>query len=237
MRIFLLVVFTFFSSVIYAQNADEVIEKYLEATNMKGKIQDIEAFQFTRQYKSTTTTEYSETIAIQSKDSKYYKKKSILDRDFYYILNGNAGFIKIPVGSRDKTANFTVKDFNDKEKGDYQNEVKDGLLPFVDAAGKGYTVTAASETVDGQTYNKISLDRAGLKRIYLFDKSTGLLSKESWTVAGVTHTFTHLTYKEVSNGISLPVDSQYINTKDNKVIRVGTTWELENPAKGVSYTK
>lgn len=237
MRTFLIMFFMSLSTMLIAQTGEDVVNKYLEATNLKGKIDDLDAFQCTRQYKSSSTTEYSETIAIQTKDSKYYKKKSILDRDFYYILNGGNGFIKIPVGSRDKTANFTVKDFNDKEKTDYQNEVKDGLLPFYNAEEKGYTVAMGSESVDGQTLHKLSLERAGVKRVYLFDKNTGLLSKESWTVAGVTHTFTHIGYKENPNGVSLPVDSQYINTKDNKVIRVSTSWELENPSKGVSFTK
>jgi hypothetical protein len=237
MRILILAFITMLSFVSNGQTTEDVVNKYLEATNLKGKIQDLDAFQFTRTYKSATTTEYSETIAIQSKDSKYYKKKSILDRDFYYILNGNSGFIKIPVGSRDKTANFTVKDFNDKEKLDYQNEVKDGLLPFFDSSEKGYTATVSTESVEGESLNKLSLDKTGFKRTYWFDKNTGLLKRESWILGGVTHTFTHQNYKETSNGVSLPVDSQYINTKDNKLIKVSTTWELENPSKGVSFSK
>jgi hypothetical protein len=188
MRILILAFITMLSFASNAQTTEDVVNKYLEATNLKGKIADLDAFQFTRLYKSSTTTEYSETIAIQSKDSKYYKKKSILDRDFYYILNGNAGFIKIPVGSRDKTANFTVKDFNEKEKADYQNEVKDGILPFFEATDKGYTATTSTETVDGESFNKISLDKASIKRMYWFDKSSGLLKRESWTIGGVTHT-------------------------------------------------
>jgi hypothetical protein len=237
MRILILAFLTMLSFVSNGQTTEDVVNKYLEATNLKGKIQDLDAFQLTRTYKSATTTEYSETIAIQSKDSKYYKKKSILDRDFYYILNGNSGFIKIPVGSRDKTANFTVKDFNEKEKLDYQNEAKDALLAFYDAAAKGYTATLSSETIDGESMNKISLVKAGFNRMYWFDKTSGLLKRESWIAGGVTHTFTHVTYKETSNGVSLPVDSQYINTKDNKLIKVTTTWELENPNKGVSFAK
>jgi hypothetical protein len=237
MRVLILVFLTMLSFLSKAQTTEEVVNKYLDATNLKGKIQDLDAFQFTRLYKSNTTTEYSETIAIQSKDSKYYKKKSILDRDFYYILNGNSGFIKIPVGSRDKTANFTVKDFNEKEKADYQSDVKDGLLPFYDAAAKGYTASTATESVEGEVFNKITLDKAGIKRMFWFDKTSGLLKRESWTVGGVTHTFIHQNYKEVGNDITLPSDSQYINTKDNKLIKVFTTWELENPNKGVSYTK
>jgi hypothetical protein len=236
MRLLIFAFLTMLSFKINAQTAEDIVAKYLDAVHLKGKIESLDAFQFSRLYKSNASTEYTETIAVQVKEMKYYKKKSILDRDFYYIFNSNAGFIKIPVGSRDKTSNFTVKDFNEKEKTDYQTEIKDGLLAFFNAEQKGYALSVSSESIDAESYNKISLEKTGIKRAFLFDKSTGLLKRESWTLGGITHTFTHNDYKE-TDGILLPVDSQYINTKDNKIIKVSTTWELNNPTKGVSFAR
>lgn len=222
-----------------AQTANEVVEKFLTAAGGEDKIASIKTFQYKRAYKANAATDYDEEVTIASSDNKFSRKKSILDRDFYYVLNGNAGWLKIPMGSRDKAPTYTTKDLNEKEKGDLMLEVKDGLMPFYDFAAKGYKLVGAVEDalVDGKTTSKIVLEKTGIKREYYFDKTSGLLVRETWLVNGVTHTLDHKKYGDTKLGVKLPVESGYINTKDKKNTAVTTEWVLDNPTQGVSFIK
>ena len=99
-----------------AQTAAEVVNKFLEAAGGEEKISAIKTFQYKRAYKANAATDFNEEVTIASSENKFSRKKSILDRDFYYVLNGNAGWLKIPMGSRDKAPSYTTKDLNEKRK-------------------------------------------------------------------------------------------------------------------------
>lgn len=222
-----------------AQTASDVINKFLVAAGGEDNVAAIQTFQYKRAYKANAATDYTEEVTIASNENKFSRKKSILDRDFYYVLNGNAGWLKIPMGSRDKAPTYTTKDLNDKEKADLMLEVKDGLMPFYKFESKGYKLTSPVEdaTIDGKTTSKLVIEKTGIKREYYFDKTTGLLSREVWIINGVTHTLDHDKYEDTKLGVKLPIESIYINTKDKKSTAVSTEWILENPTKGVSFIK
>jgi hypothetical protein len=222
-----------------AQTAAEVVNKFLEAAGGEDKISVIKTFQYKRSYKANAATDYDEEVTIASGENKFSRKKSILDRDFYYVLNGNAGWLKIPMGSRDKAPSYTTKDLNEKEKGDLMLEVKDGLMPFYNFEAKGYKLQegATDANIDGKSTSKLTIEKTGIKREYYFDKSNGLLVRETWIVNGITHTLDHKKYDDTKLGVKLPVESSYFNTKDKKVTAVTTEWILENPTQGVSFIK
>lgn len=222
-----------------AQTAAEVINKFLEAAGGEEKISAIKTFQYKRAYKANAATDFNEEVTIASGENKFSRKKSILDRDFYYVLNGNAGWLKIPMGSRDKAPSYTTKDLNEKEKGDLMLEVKDGLMPFYNFEAKGYKLLEAvtDATIDGKVTSKLTIEKTGIKREYYFDKSNGMLVREIWIINGVTHTLDHKKYIDTNLGVKLPIESTYINTKDKKPTEVTTEWILDNPTQGVSFIK
>lgn len=222
-----------------AQTAAEVVNKFLEAAGGEEKISAIKTFQYKRAYKANAATDFNEEVTIASGENKFSRKKSILDRDFYYVLNGNAGWLKIPMGSRDKAPSYTTKDLNEKEKGDLMLEVKDGLMPFYNFEAKGYKLVGAvtDATIDGKATSKLTIEKTGIKREYYFDKSNGMLVREIWIINGVTHTLDHKKYIDTKLGVKLPIESTYINTKDKKPTEVTTEWILDNPTQGVSFIK
>lgn len=222
-----------------AQSADETIAKFLTAVGGEEKIASINSFQYKRSYKANAATDFNEEVTVSMNDSKFSRKKSILERDFYYVLNGNAGWVKIPMGSRDKAPSYTTKDLNAKEKADLMVEVNDGLMPFYKFESKGYKLSSpvSQTTMGGKSVIKLAIEKSGISREYFFDKESGLLGGESWTVNGITYTLNHTKYSETGSGIKLPIESIYTNSKDKKEAKVTTEWNLENPTQGVSFIK
>jgi hypothetical protein len=217
------------TTTIFAQTGEILVNKYLEATGGKEKISNLKNFGYKKSYSSNAATDYKEEVNVVSAENKFFRKKSILERDFYYVLNGNSGWIKIPMGSRDKAPTYTTKDLNEKEKNDLLNEVTDGLLPFVDFASKGYTQVGELKNyeIDGNACEVLTIEKGTTKREYYFDKTNGLLKREIATINGITHTTDHLKYGETDNGIKYPSESSYINTKDKKKTSVNTEWILD----------
>lgn len=219
-----------------AQSAAEIINKFTAASNYKDGFTD---FQISKTFKSNSNTDYTETVAIIAKDNKYWKKKSILERDFFYVLNGNAGWIKIPMGSRDKTPTYTIKDLNEKEKNDLQNEITDGYYPFVNFEAKSYKLTeeATADNSGTEALMKFSIERANIKRTYYFSKESGLLKKEIMVQNGITYTTDYNAWNETKSGVKFPSEADYFNTKDNKRTKVSYSLDTENIGKGISFVK
>ncbi|WP_367916066.1 hypothetical protein [Leadbetterella sp. DM7] len=235
-KIFLLALVPFLSQ---AQDANAVIEKYLEATGGKDKIEDVTTFKYNRAYVANATTDYDEEVVVVGAKNQLSRKKTLLKRDFYYILNGNEGWIKIPMGSPDKKATYSTKDLSDKELSELSLEAKDGVLPFVNYDKKGYKLTApvSAATIEGKATTRLAIEKDGLKREYYFDNATGLVVREVLIENGITHTMDYTRYDTTPIGVKLPVAYTYINTKDKRKTNVTTKWTFDKPAEGVAFTK
>lgn len=235
-KIFLLALLPFLSN---AQSADAVIEKYLNATGGKDKIEDVKAFKYNRSYVANATTDYDEEVVIVGDKNQLSRKKTLLNRDFYYVLNGSQGWIKIPMGSPDKKVTYSTKDLSGKELTELNVEVKDGVLPFVNYEEKGYKLTSpvSATTVDGKAVTKLAIEKSGIKREYYFDNTTGLVSREVLIENGITHTMDYTKYDTTPIGVKLPVAYTYINTKDKRKTNVTTKWTFDKPAEGIAFTK
>lgn len=235
-KLLLLLLVPFFTK---AQTADEVVSKYLDATGGNGKIEKVNSFKINRSYVANATTDYDEELVIVTDKNQLSRKKTLLKRDFFYVLNGNQGWVKIPMGSPDRKITYTVKDLNTAEVAELALEAKDGILPFVDFEEKGYKLSSpvAAATVDGKATTKLAIEKAGMKREYYFDNTTGLLVREVAIENGITHTTDHLKYDTTSLGVKLPVSSTYINTKDKRKDNVTTKWTFDNPIQGIAFTK
>lgn len=236
-KLLLLALFVPFLSI--AQTADEVVEKYLEATDGAGKIENVTSFKLNRSYVANALTDYDEELVIVGEKNQLSRKKTLQKRDFFYVLNGNQGWIKIPMGSLDKKPTYSNKDLSAKEVAELSVEAKDGVLPFVNFEEKGYKLTSpvAAATVDGKATTKLTIEKTGIKREFYFDNATGLVTREVWTENGITHTLDHTKYDVTTLGVKLPVNSSYVNSKEKRKTNVTTKWTFANPAEGVAFTK
>jgi hypothetical protein len=236
-KLLLLALFVPFLSM--AQTADELVKKYLEATGGAGKIENITSYKYNRSYVANALTDYDEELVVVGEKNQLSRKKTLQKRDFYYVLNDNKGWIKIPMGSLDKKPTYTNKDLSAKEVAELSVEAKDGVLPFVNFEEKGYKLTSpvAAATVEGKATTKLAIEKAGIKREYYFDNATGLIAREVLIDNGITHTFDHTKYEETPIGVKLPVSSSYINSKEKRQTNVSTKWIFERPAEGVAFTK
>lgn len=238
MKITKLLLFALFPFFAAAQTADAVIEKYLTATDAKGKIENIASFKYNRSYVANATTDYDEEVVIVGEKNQLSRKKTLLKRDFFYVLNNNEGWVKIPMGSLDKKPTYSVKSLGTKEITSLRAETTDGVLPFVNFEKKGYKLSSpvSATTIDGKAATKLAIEKDGLKREYYFDNNTGLVLRETSTENGITHTIDNTKYDVTSIGVKLPVSGTYINTKDKRKNNITTTWTFTNPAEGVSFT-
>ncbi len=235
-KIFLLILLPFLSG---AQTSDAVIEKYLEATGGKGKIEEVSTFKYNRSYVANATTDFDEEVVIAGDKNQLSRKKTLLRKDFYYILNGNQGWIKIPMGSPDKKATYSTKDLSSKEVTELSVEAKDGVLPFINFEEKGYKLTApvSAATVEGKATTKLAIEKSGIKREYYFDNATGLVAREVLIENGITHTMDYTKYDTTPIGVKLPTVYTYVNTKDKRKTNVTTKWTFDKPLEGIAFTK
>ncbi len=239
-KAFWVVIFTalFAGNQSMAQTTDAIIDKYLEATGGADKWKDMNSYVVKKSFKANAATDYDEELTVEAKEKKLSRKKTILQRDFFYVANGNSGWLKIPMGSRDKAVTYTTKDLSDKERDELLDEIKEGLLPFVNYAEKGFTAISGGEkTVEGKVVNLITLTKGDTKREYYFDKTTGLLNREVLIEGGVTHTTDHTTYSTAKNGIKYPSVSVYINSKDKKKTNVTTEWIFNSEIPAAMFVK
>lgn len=234
-RLFLLILAPFF---VNAQTANELVEKYLVATNGKDKIEDITSFKYNRSYVANANTDYDEEVVIVGDKNQLSRKKTLMKRDFFYVLNDNEGWVKIPMGSLDKKPTYTSKSLSTKEVSELSVEAKDGVLPFIDFEEKGYKLASPVSTtkIDNKNTSKLAITKDGIEREFYFDNSTGLVVREVWTENKITHTIDYDKYDTTSIGVKLPVSGTYINTKDKRKNKISTKWTFENPAVGVSFT-
>lgn len=236
-KLLLLALFVpFFSN---AQTADDVVEKYLEATGGTGKIESVTSFKLNRSYVANALTDYDEELVIVGDKNQLSRKKTLQKRDFFYVLNGNQGWIKIPMGSPDKKPTYSTKDLNTKEVAELSVEAKDGVLPFVDFEEKGYKLSSpvSAATVEGKATTKLAIEKGDIKREFYFDNATGLVTREVWIENGITHTLDHTKYDTTPIGVKLPVSSSYINSKEKRKTAVTSKWTFANPTDGVAFTK
>jgi hypothetical protein len=222
-----------------AQTADEVVDKYLDATEAKGKLEAITTFKYSRSYVANANTDYDEEVVVVGDKGQLSRKKTLLKRDFFYVLNGNEGWVKVPMGSANKKITYNTINLTAKELNELSVESKDGVLPFINFEAKGYKLSSpvGAATVEGKPTTKLAIEKAGIKREFYFDTNTGLLAREVLIENGITHTMDISKYDVTSLGAKLPSAFTYINTKDKRKTNVTTKWIFENPTQGVAFTK
>ncbi|MFC3811024.1 hypothetical protein [Lacihabitans lacunae] len=207
-----------------AQTADEVIAKFEDSIGGKEVLSTVKSYSYERSYKANAATDYDEEVSAVIAENKFTRKKSILGRDFFYVLNNNSGWIKIPMGSRDKAPTYSVKDLNASERGALADELAEGLYPFINYSAKGLKLVGSvkSANIEGKACYQLSFEKGDSKREYYFDKTTGLLNREVVLENNITITTDHTKYSTTAEGLKYPSESNLYSTKDKKNTAVTT---------------
>lgn len=237
-KISTLLVTALISTAAMAQTADEVLSKFYDASGTKAAWSEIDSYTLTRSFVANAPTDYEMEVNVSTANGEMSKRKSIMRRDFFYVVNGNDGWIKIPMGSMDKNVKYNVKDLSEGEKANMQQEIKDGVLPLLDFDKKGFKSTFQEyKKYDGKTLAKISLMRGDDTIDYFFDEETGLLTKEIYSSPKLTETWEHIAYGETSNGVKYPTESIYLDSKTNKKTTVSTNLNVNQAIDPVLFIR
>ncbi len=218
---------TLFTLTLSAQTSAEVLTKFYDASGGKPAWEAVKTYTLTRSFVANAPTDYDMELNVAAETGKISRRKSIMKRDFFYVVDGNDGWLKIPMGSMDKNVKYNVKDLSQAEKTSMQQEVKDGILPLIDFDKKGFKSSfEAYKNYSGKMLAKLTLSRGDDKIDYFFDKETGLIVREVYTTPKLTETWEHTKYAETSNGIKYPTESVYVDSKANKKTTVSTKLEV-----------
>lgn len=215
-----------------------VLDKFYEATGGAKAWDSVETYTLTRSFVANAPTDYEMELNVSTADGDISRRKSIMKRDFFYVVNGNEGWLKIPMGSQDKNVRYSIKDLSDDERSNMQQELKDGLLPLMNFEDKGFKSSYEGYRSYGdKTLAKITLTRGDEIIDYFFDQTTGLLVKEIHTSPKMTETWEHIKYAETKTGIKYPSESVYMDSKANKKTTVTTKLSVNDKIDPVLFMR
>lgn len=219
---------------LYAQTAtvtaDSIFNKYYQATGGKTLWDGVQTYSIKQAYRAGTANDYDLTLQGSLPMQALSKTRTIMKRDFIYGIKGTEGWVKIPIGSRDKVTQFQTSDLGDKERENMRRELVDLLAPFVNYSQKGYIATVVgTEPLNGKPAYHVEMEGKGVKYNLYFDVETGLLVREKLTLpTKEIQTRDHSQYAKSTYGISYPSESTYVSSIDKKIIKVTTSVEFNS---------
>ncbi|WP_428666765.1 hypothetical protein [Runella sp.] len=214
---------------LYAQTAavtvDAIFDKYYQATGGKALWDGVQTYTIKQAYRAGTANDYDLTVQSSLPQQAMSKTRTIMKRDFIYGIKGTDGWIKIPIGSRDKVTQFQTSDMSEKERETMRRELVDLVAPFDDYTQKGYIATVVgTEQINGKPANQVEMEGKGVKYNLYFDAESGLLVREKLTLATKeVQTRDHTQYAKSAYGISYPSESTFVSSIDKKPVKVTTT--------------
>lgn len=206
---------------------EQLIRKYIQATGDTTVYDSVRNFTWNRSYRANAPTDFDEEVIISIQDAAISRKKTLMQRDFFYVVNKSAGWLKIPTGSRDKIPTYSIKDLSVKERAAMQLEVLDGLWAFIDYKTKGYTAQVLGNILVGATSTwHLALTKEGIKRSYFFDTETNLLVREIEETTDETVTWDYKTFTKTTAGLLYPSAGTRTSSRDKRVVPVTTTLRI-----------
>lgn len=219
-----IIAFSISTSFAFAQTAEDVLDKYIEATGGKSLWDGVNTYTMKQSYKAGTAADYDMDLKVSFADGSMSKSKTILKRTFIYGIKGNNGWFKVPLGTGDKATQYETKDLNQKEQDNMRRELKEMVLPFWDYQKKGYVATlVGTETLGSKKVNHVELTGKGVKYNLYFDQATGLLARKKLTLSPsevITEDYT--AYATSPYGIKYPSEGTYINTAEKRSVKLTT---------------
>lgn len=223
----------------YSQKtANEIVQDFIQSTGGVSAYDSVLNYTIRKTYRANAPTDFDEEVVVVPATQSMSRKKTLMQRDFFYVVHQSNGWLRIPTGSRDKVATFSVKDLSEKEQGDMRQEITDGIWPFIEAAKKGYTVQLGTPTtIRGQVCTPLVLTQNGQVKQYFFGNQDGLVHREILQEDGQTITWDHLEYRPTTKGFSYPIRSTVINTRDRRLTQVNTTVLVNTTIPAATFTR
>lgn len=209
----------------FAQTADDIFNKHIEATGGKALWDGISTYSIKQAYRGNSAADYDMELKGSFNDAALYKAKTILKRTFIFGIKGQEGWRKVPLGSSDKATQYETNDLSEKEQENMRRELKENILPFIDYQTKGYIATVVgSETLNGAKVTQVELSGKGIKYNLYFDETTGLLLRKRLTLnTGEVITEDYTKYGDTAYGVKFPTESTYLSSIDKRNLKVTTS--------------
>jgi hypothetical protein len=222
----------------FAQTPEEIFEKYIEATGGKELWAGVKTYNIKQTFRANASTDYDMEVAADVEKQQISKVKTILKRDFIYTSKGSEGFLKIPMGPRDKATKFDVKDLSEKEKTAMQNELSEFLVPFLNHDKRGCKVTANGAEKEGdKNLNKVTIACKSANYELWFDEVSGLVDKERVTIDKEIFSIDILKYVKSEYGISYPSEATQVSNIDKRNTKVNTTMTFNGELEAALFVK
>jgi hypothetical protein len=233
-----LIILILFVTKSFAQTPDEIFNKYFEATGGKDLWDGIKTYNIKQTFRANATTDYDMEVAADAEKQQISKVKTILKRDFIYTTKGSEGFLKIPMGPRDKATKFDVKDLSEKEKTAMQNELSEFLVPFLNHEKRGCKVTANGLEKDGEkNLNKVTIACKSANYELWFDAESGLIDKEKVTIDKEIFSIDIQKYAKSAYGISYPSEAIQVSSIDKKNTKVTTSITFNSELEAALFVR
>jgi hypothetical protein len=228
---------------LYAQTAtvtaDSIFNRYYQATGGKALWGGVQTYSIKQAYRAGTANDYDLALQGSLPLQALSKTRTIMKRDFIYGIKGTDGWVKIPIGSRDKVTQFQTSDLSEKERETMRRELRDLVAPFIDYAQKGYIATVVgTEPINGKPAYHVEMEGKGVKYNLYFDVETGLLAREKLTLpTKEIQTRDHSQYSKSTYGISYPSETTFVSSIDKKSVKVTTTMEFNSAVADNTFAR
>jgi putative salt-induced outer membrane protein len=218
-------IFIFISLSTFAQTANDIFSKHIEATGGKVLWDSISTYSIKQAYRGNSAADYDIELKGSFNEAALYKAKTILKRTFIFGIKGAEGWRRVPLGSTDKATQYETNSLSEKEQENMRRELKENVLPFLDYQTKGYIATAVgSETLNGLKVTQVELSGKGIKYNLYFDETTGLLIRKKLSLnTGEVITEDYTKYSDTAYGIKFPSESSYLSSIDKRNLKVSTS--------------
>lgn len=216
--VFILCLITGFA---FGQTPDSLVSNFVAKT---GGMKAYEAITSTslKQVSDDVKVPYEETLIKSFASKKVMKTRSVVKRNFIYVMTPSKAEVLIPTGGLNR-ATYQRQGLSDFEKSKMEIELNEGLWAFINFAEKGYV----AKVLPGETKNEavLELSKLDVLKTFTFDKTTGFVTKEITTYANGEKVISEYSnYMPVKGGISYPKKS--IVTEGSKKRVFENTLEL-----------
>jgi hypothetical protein len=238
-----LLVAALFHAGLHAQTAtvtaDSIFNKYYQATGGKALWDSVQTYSIKQAYRAGSANDYDLDLKGSLPLQALSKTRTIMKRDFIYGVKGTDGWLKIPLGSRDKVTQYQTSDLSEKERENMRRELRDLLAPFDDYAQKGYIATVVgTEQINAKPAYQVELEGKGVKYNLFFDTASGLLVREKVTLpTNEIQTRDHTKYDKSKFGLSYPSETTFVSSIDKKSVKVTTTADFNVKLPDDSFVK
>ena len=183
-RLSLLIVLTAFVSTVFSQSADEVINKFVEASGGKEKLNSINTLQYLQTINMKTPIgDFAVPIQFFREKNKLFRMQAsvelgIQNLSFFTVVTDTAGYIMLPAMPLLGTEGGLQKmDEKDRASQAFQFDAAGLFAGLVDYAAKGNKVELLKDTlIDNEKCSKIKFtSKAGDDIIYFISKTTSMV--------------------------------------------------------------